>query len=124
MHLPRTGVIQRYTLIFFVFFVSGCFHIVSDLGASISPSQSGAIQFFTTQVLGIMLEDGVQEIYRRIRRGTTTALWYRVVGYVWVLAFLSWSTAVWQYPALLITKKEDTVLRLSAFRSLGPPRNP
>ena len=124
MHLPRTGVIQRYTLIFFVFFVSGCFHIVSDLGASICPSQSGAIQFFTTQVLGIMLEDGVQEIYRRIRRGTTTALWYRVVGYVWVLAFLSWSTAVWQYPALLITKKEDTVLRLSAFRSLGPPRNP
>lgn len=94
------------------------------MGASISPSQSGALQFFTTQVLGVMLEDGVQEIYRRARGGTTPALWSRVVGYAWVLAFLCWSTAVWQYPALLIMKKEDVVFRLSAFRSLGPPKYP
>ena len=82
------------------------------------------MKFFTTQVLGIMLEDGAQEIHRRVRGGTTTALWSRIVGYVWVVAFLSWSTAVWQYPALLITKKEDIVFKPSAFRSLGPPRNP
>lgn len=47
LHLPRIGLIQRYTLIFFVFFVSGCFHIILDLGASIPPSQSGAMKFFT-----------------------------------------------------------------------------
>lgn len=56
-----------------------------------------------------MLEDGVQETYRHIRGGERAALWSRVVGYVWVLAFLSWSTGVWQYPAVLIAKRRMPV---------------
>lgn len=111
---------QRYTFTFFVFLVSGCMHLITDMGASIPISESGALRFFCTQVLGIMLEDGAQEIYRRVRGkpGSLT----RIVGYLWVLAFLSWSTAAWQYPAILITKKEDVLFRPIAFRSLGPPR--
>lgn len=124
LRLPREGLIQRYTLIFFVFFASGCFHTVSDIGASVALNQSGALRFFTTQALGIMLEDGVQEIYRCMRGGTKPALWSRIVGYAWVLAFISWSTAAWQYPALLIAKKEEAGFRLDAFRSLGTPVNP
>ena len=96
--------------------------MVTDLGASIPVSDSGALRFFTTQALGIMLEDGVQESFGRIRGGRKPGLWSRVVGYFWVLAFLSWSTAAWQYPASLITKREDVVLGLSALRSLGRPR--
>lgn len=100
------------------------FHVTSDLGAGIPRSQSGALRFFTTQALGIMLEDGVQEMYRRIRGGTRSALWSRVVGYVWVFLFLSWSTAAWQYPMLLIAKEEDSAFRLSAFRLLGSTGSP
>ena len=62
-----------------------------------------------------MLEDGKQEIYQRMRGGAKPALWSEVVGYVWVLASLFWSTAAWQYPALLLTGKEDVVLRSSGF---------
>lgn len=51
-----------------------------------------------------MLEDWVQEIYWYIRGDSRRASRSRVVGYVWVLAFLSWSTAAWQYPVLLIGK--------------------
>lgn len=119
LRLPRKGLLQRYTLIFFVFFATACFHIVSDLGASIPPSDSGAVRFFCTQALGIMIEDAAQELYRR--SGGRSGLLSRLIGYVWVLAFLSWSTAAWQYPALLITKKEDVVFGLSAIRSLGSP---
>ena len=50
------------------------FHVTSDLGASIPLSQSGAFLVFTTQALGIKLEDGVQEMYRRIRGVTRSAL--------------------------------------------------
>ncbi len=111
---------QRYTFTFFVFFVSGCLHVSSDMGAGIPTEDSGAIRFFCTQALGIMLEDGAQEAYRRL--GGKPGFFTWIVGYSWVLAFLSWSTAVWQYPAILVTKKEHVVLRLSSFRSLGPPR--
>ncbi|KAM0801166.1 membrane bound O-acyl transferase family-domain-containing protein [Usnea florida] len=122
LRLPRTGLIQRYTLIFFIFFVSSCFHLVGDL-ASIPSSQSGALRFFTAQACGIMLEDGVQEIYRRIRGGAKPALWSKIAGYFWVLAFLSWSTAAWQYPLLFVAKKEEAGFRLGAFRSLGAPES-
>lgn len=89
------------------------------MGASIPLSESGALRCFCAQALGIMLEDGAQEVYRRF--GGKPGLLSRIVGYIWVLAFLSWSTAAWQYPATLVTKKEDVLFRLSAFRSLGPP---
>ena len=69
-----------------------------------------------------MLEDGVQEIYRRIRGDAKPALWSKIAGYFWVLAFLSWSTAAWQYPLLLVAKKEEAGFRLGAFRSLGAPK--
>lgn len=120
LRLPRKGLVQRYTLIFFVFFISGCVHIMSDLGASLPPSESGALRFFCTQALGIMIEDGAQSVYRHI--GGHPGFLSRTVGYIWVLAFLSWSIPAWQYPAILITKKEDVVFKLSAFRSLGPPK--
>lgn len=111
---------QRYTFIFFVFFVSGSLHVITDMAASIPINDSGALRFFCTQALGIMLEDGAQEIYRCL--GGKPRLLTRIVGYLWVLLFLSWSTAAWQYPAILVTKKEDVVFKPIAFRSLGPPR--
>lgn len=113
LRLPRTGLIQRYTFTFFVFFVSGCLHTINDMGASIPISDSGALRFFCTQAFGIMFEDGTQEIYRRL--GGQSGPLSRMLGYLWVLAFLSWSTAAWQYPVLLVTKKEDHVFRLSPF---------
>lgn len=88
------------------------------MGASIPIHDSGALRFFLTQALGIMLEDGAQEIYRRL--GGKPDVLSRIAGYLWVVAFLSWSTAVWQYPAILVTKKGDASFGLSSFRSLGP----
>lgn len=89
------------------------------MAASIPPKDSGAMRFFCTQALGIMLEDGAQEVFRRF--GGKPGLPSRLLGYVWIVMFLSWSTAAWLYPAILVTKREDIVLNLGSFRSLGPP---
>lgn len=124
LRLSKGTLIARYTLVFFIFFISGCWHILTDLGSNLPPSQSGALRFFCTQALGIMLEDGAQEFYRRLaskRQSLKADILRKCVGYVWVLAFLSWSTACWQYPAIRIAKREDTVLGWSDLRSLGPP---
>lgn len=119
LRLPRSGLIQRYALNFLVFFLSGCLHVATDMATSIPPNDSGAIRFFSTQALGIMLEDGAQEIFSRL--GGKHGLSSRFLGYVWLVVFLSCSTAVWQYPAILVAKREDIVFRLGSFRSLGPP---
>ena len=105
--------------------MSGCLHVGTDVGAGVMPSQSGALRFFLTQAFGIMFEDAVQEVYRRTRGqqkfSKMQRFWAKAVGYVWVLLFLSWSTAAWQYPAMRVVKREENVFALSALRSLGPP---
>jgi len=67
------------------------------------------MMFFQSFALGIMMEDGVQEIWRRIS-GTTKAdeadedvpLWKKIVGYVWTLSFLCIVAPWYGYPMALI----------------------
>ena len=75
-----------------IFFISGLTHALTDVAEGYSWQQQGSVQYFCTQVVGIMLEDGVQAIYNAIRGTRRNARhqperWTRLVGYVWVLAF-------------------------------------
>jgi hypothetical protein len=99
-HLPKGSLLARYTRIFFVFFFSGFIHFLSETSGTMSINPYGAWAFFITQTLGVLLEDAVQAMYRSVT-GTPQSespppLWTRVVGYIWVLAFLMfWSTPAW-----------------------------
>ena len=64
-----------------------------------------------------MLEDSVQEIYRRIFRKKENKL-AKAIGYIWVVAFLSWSTPVWVYPVVRTMEREDMLLKLSVLYPL------
>lgn len=114
--LQKGTLVARYTAIFLTFLLSGFMHLAADLASGIPWQQSGAIRFFCIQVIGIMLEDGVQAIYRSARGlhrspGNRSPgqppLWTRLIGYIWVLAFLSWSSPAWIYPTLRMNKGED-----------------
>ncbi|KAB5530400.1 membrane bound O-acyl transferase family-domain-containing protein [Coniochaeta sp. 2T2.1] len=122
--LPATGLTQRYFKIFVTFFVSGFAHALGDAAArNVSWAESGCVRFFCTQTVGIIIEDGVQEIWRRIYGGVDghgiglqkgqkpgsksiaskrprPAVWKRVVGFLWVWAFLAWTTPSWFYPIM------------------------
>lgn len=70
-----------------------------------------------TQVMGILLEDAVQGVYRSclgIERSQKTTAARRLIGYVWVLIFLWWSTPAWLYPRLRLPK-DDNKERLLPF---------
>ncbi len=73
--------------------------------------QSGSIRFFCTQAFGIILEDGVQALFGRVLPGCkeTSAyqLFSKAAGYVWVSAFMVWSTPGWMYPSLYANKGEQ-----------------
>lgn len=74
-----------------------------------------------------MLEDGAQAMYRSMRglsRGSQKGpppLWARMVGYAWVVLFLTWSTPAFTYPMSAAYKGEerDEILPFSVLSVLG-----
>ena len=101
LKLRKGSVINRYMNIFLTFLVSGFIHLGSDFARGISFRESGAIQFWCMQAFGIMFEDSVQAAYRSLTGKTRlepVPLWAKCIGYVWTLAFLTWTTPVWTYP--------------------------
>ena len=109
LQLPKGTQFSRYTHLFWTFFISGLIHALTDLGRGLPWEQSGAIQFFTTQVVGIVTEDVVKRVCRPLsgtKNDGLTAGLLKGIGYVWVVAFLVWSTPVWIYPSLYTDKGE------------------
>lgn len=108
-------------------------HVVSDTGGALSMSESGALRFFCVQAVGITVEDMGQEIWRRTfgspRKGkgkgkgerVNENQWARVgkqvIGYIWVISWLSYTTPVWVYPIVRGMEKADMLLTPSA---MGP----
>lgn len=129
LHLPRGSFIARYSNIFFVFFLSGVVHYVADFSGTESLDPYGASLFFVTQVFGIILEDAVQAAYRPVCGHSTSPdqspLWTRIVGYIWVAAFLLfWTTPAWFYPNAHVQNPEGLqelkLLPFSVVRLLKP----
>lgn len=123
---PKTGVVQRYSKIFAIFFISGLLHLLTDIGSGISFHESGSLRFFCTQVLGIIIEDAVQALFCSTRDGfngsrrSSPARWTRVVGFLWLTCFMVWSTPVRAYPAMRRDKGEekDNILPFSVMKSI------
>ena len=87
--------------------------------------QSGALQFFCTQALGIMLEDGVIAIYKRSMRpkkAERIAGVEKAIGCLWVMSFIVWSSPVWVFPVTINTRKEHALLGPSAIQPFFWPR--
>ena len=106
--------------IFIAFLLSGISHLIGDYGGGVLWAQSGAIRFFCTQALGIMIEDGAQEVWRRSfgegeEEGDGEKLWKKVLGYFWVAAFLIWSTPAWCFPIVCDMRAEDVALLPGAW---------
>ncbi|KAK6343838.1 hypothetical protein TWF696_007494 [Orbilia brochopaga] len=96
LRLPHKGLVQRYVNILCVFMLSGVMHAGQSYmmlqRQGIELRQKAALRemaFFTTMAVGIMIEDGVQWLFRneKERKGEQEegfVLWKRIVGYVWV----------------------------------------
>ncbi|KAF9886720.1 hypothetical protein FE257_011097 [Aspergillus nanangensis] len=102
LNLKHPSLLERYANVMVVFLTSGFLHLTTDYMQGVSPSQSGAIRFFSGFTLAFMIEDGVQEIWRKLgspsnqKSASSRAivnqvlpLWQRVVGFLWVMAWLS-----------------------------------
>ena len=113
LSLPRRSLAARYTAILLTFFISGNIHVLLDWKNGIALADTTAHRLFLMQTVGIMAEDGAEWAFHRWKKGRAqsgvevktegkggvekAARWQRVLGYVWVVAFLAWTTPSWSY---------------------------
>ena len=124
LHISQHTLVARYSKIFATFLISGLLHLSTDLVMGIAWDESGSIRFFYTQAFGILLEDGVQALYRRVgpedQRSSQGRKLVTMICYIWLCCFLTWSTPAWAYPAMRRNQgaAKDAVLPVSVMKLL------
>jgi hypothetical protein len=102
-----------------VFLISGGLHVIAECcGGGLPVEVSGTMRFFVTQVAGIIIEDTAQELWRRLIGDTKINIRNKVVGYIWVMSFLVWSTPAWLYPQAA-RPSNQSILPFSIIKFLG-----
>jgi hypothetical protein len=127
--LARSSILERYTNLFAVFLISSFYHVVVDLLQSVPPQYSGSLPFYMSFIVGIMLEDGVQELWGRLvahdgastSKESTPATWQRIVGLLWVVAWLA-ITSTWYFtPMIQLTGPDVTMVPFNFSARIGLP---
>jgi hypothetical protein len=88
------------------------------MGSAVPAAKSGAIQFFSTQLIGLMLEDLFGDLFLPLWKYKSTRILAKLAGYFWVISFLAWSGPVRWFPVILQQTPETELFRLSAFKPM------
>ncbi|KAJ5218174.1 uncharacterized protein N7498_000273 [Penicillium cinerascens] len=124
LHFSRPSILEQYTNIFFVFLLSGVLHLMANLVDGVPVERSGAMPFFLSMVLGIMIEDGFQAFWTRVHPAAdstedTTPWWKRVVGLAWVFLWLGVTSTWYLHPLSQLPKDEITMVPFSVVERFG-----
>jgi hypothetical protein len=103
LNLPKPSILERYTNVLLVFFLSGVLHMTIDVVLNVPIRESGAMTFFLSFTVGYMIEDGVQAVWKQYH-GSQKAreepeLWKKAIGFIWVVAFLAKTSAGYFRPS-------------------------
>ncbi|KAF9557955.1 hypothetical protein CPC08DRAFT_28012 [Agrocybe pediades] len=139
---PRTSAerqfVRTFTL-FSVFFLTGLIHYIGDAVWMqnlnlFDKNGPGAMHFYMLQPVGILLEDCVSSLFRRLtnkepasnlnadrhRHLTGPPSWLaRVIGYLWVVTWISLTLPLWTYPQFRQGFKNDMPHPKIIWRILG-----
>ncbi|CAG8081039.1 unnamed protein product [Penicillium nalgiovense] len=130
LRLTRSSTLERYTNLSIVFLVSAIFHVIVDILQSIPMERSGSIPFYLAFIIGIMLEDGVQNLWKRLqtpesgqdeekRSSDIVPLWKRAAGMLWVMLWLG-VTSTWYFTPMIQSTNDDMqVIPFSVVKYIG-----
>ncbi|OJD31222.1 tri7-like toxin biosynthesis protein [Diplodia corticola] len=133
LRIPRgCTLLSRYARLFAAFGLSGLVHHVCVRAMGVPPAESGALVFFLLQALGIVVEDAVQAVCGVGRAagsgagaGAGRGLFARMnaglrrgIGYVWVVAFVAWSSPTWFYAQSRVGTDPEILLPVRVARPL------
>ena len=117
---------QRYTNVFVVFFFSGGLHVVLDVVQGIPAQESGAMLFFATAPLGLMIEDGIKAGWKYVSTSQASSqkgpkpLWQRVLGFLWSMAWLGVTSTGFFYPQV-VRPQNQALVPFSVTSHIGLP---
>lgn len=125
-NLPRSSLLERHTNLFVVFFISSVFHVIVDIIQNVPMEYSGSIPFYLAFVPGIMLEDGVQQLWERLfpekkasSQQAGLPFWQRIVGFAWVMLWLG-VTSTWYFtPMIQLTGPDVVMVPVSLATRIG-----
>ncbi|CAI7587750.1 unnamed protein product [Penicillium viridicatum] len=111
--LPRPSFVERYTNVFIVFFFSGLTHVILDSLRNVSPWDYWTMSFFLSFVVGYMIEDGVQGLWKRTLGSQNDngfpVWWQKALGFCWVITWLG-VTSPWYFRSAMLKPEEQMVL--------------
>ncbi|KAJ5727630.1 hypothetical protein N7493_005450 [Penicillium malachiteum] len=127
--LGLKSTIEQYTSVLLVFFFSGGLHVVLDIVQEIPGEESGAMLLFMTAGLGLMIEDGIKDLWRKIsasrkagesRKDTPFPLWQKVVGFMWAMGWLG-VTSTWYFYPQMVRPENQNLVPFSLASQAGLP---
>ncbi|CAI7593687.1 unnamed protein product [Penicillium palitans] len=122
---PRSFV-QRYMNVFVVFFCSGGLHLVLDIVQGIPPQESGAMLFFVTAPLGLMIEDVIKAFWKYFSKSNGQSqklpkpLWQRALRLTWSMAWLGFTSTGFFYPQV-VRPENQALVPFSVAGQIGLP---
>lgn len=121
--IPRGSLLGRYSVILTVFAMSGLLHVMVDITQAIPWEYSGATAFFSSTALGVVIEEGVQAIWRKMNPRTSVqaspALWARTLGLAWVVTWMG-ITSTWYFtPIIQVPAETVTLIPFSMVETVG-----
>ncbi|KAF3811669.1 Acetyltransferase pyr8 [Colletotrichum gloeosporioides] len=123
LRLPRPSRLERYFNIALVFMGSGLVHVMLDMFCWQPPLKAPTLAFFGSFAVAIMLEDGVQEVWRRIsgaEDSKNVPLWHKIVGYIWVSTWLTVTSPWYLYHAVRQPVDVKWLVPFSVLNMMGP----
>lgn len=124
--LPPRSAVQRYMNILIVFFCSGALHLVLDIVQGIPAHESGAMLFFVTAPLGLMIEDAIIALWNYAstsngsRKEIPKPLWQKVVGFSWSMLWLGVTSTGFFYPQV-VRPENQALVPFSVASQIGLP---
>jgi hypothetical protein len=114
--LRNRTLIPRYIKLILAFAISGLLH---HFASGQAPwRESHATSYFLLQSGGVMVKDGVQEIYRHC--GGKPKWWSKAVGYIWTTMFQAYTASRWiAQNAEFIRPGVDNLVPFSVLRFLA-----
>ncbi|EGD96737.1 acetyltransferase [Trichophyton mentagrophytes] len=127
LRISRGTQLYRYARLVSIFAVSASMHVLVDVASGLSLTSSGAARFFLTQAFGIMIEDIIIGLYYNFLvkdRSRERYLLEKCVGFVWVGAFMIWSSPAYVYPLMyrVNSGQDDSIIPFSIIKMLIPVR--